>query len=247
MVRLAAPAGEELAGMNGGILRALPIPSAIGMQDGHAQVLSEAAASNRKKSPSRCVKTTWGFFYGNNTRRKARCLPPEGDLKHSAVLRGAGHGNFPAQLFRHLLCDGKTEPEAAGFASPALVAAVKAVKHMGEVIRRNGAAGHSAGQRQSRRRRSGGGRVQPRALPLRPRLCPGHHGDLPRHNRRVLLRHGLLRHGGGGGGESCTLTSGETQTESTAQTGTVTIGMGGMGGMNRPSMNNTKADKSPPS
>ncbi len=48
-------------------------------------------------------------------------------------------------------------------------------------------------------------------------------------------------------GESYTLTSGETQTESTAQTGTVTIGMGGMGNMNRPSMNNTKADKSPPS
>ena len=45
MVRLAAPAGEELAGMNGGILRALPIPSLIGMQDGHAQVLSEAAVS----------------------------------------------------------------------------------------------------------------------------------------------------------------------------------------------------------
>ena len=45
MVRLAAPAGEELAGMNGGSLRALPMPSPIGMQDGHAQVLSEAAVS----------------------------------------------------------------------------------------------------------------------------------------------------------------------------------------------------------
>ena len=45
MVRLAAPAGEELAGMNGGILHALPIPSVIGMQDGHAQALSEAAVS----------------------------------------------------------------------------------------------------------------------------------------------------------------------------------------------------------
>ena len=31
-------------------------------------------------------------------------------------------------------------------------------------------------------------------------------------------------------GESYTLTSGETQTESTAQTGTVSIGMGSMGG-----------------
>ena len=42
-------------------------------------------------------------------------------------------------------------------------------------------------------------------------------------------------------GESYTLTSGETQTESTAQTGTVTIGMGGMG-----SMGGQKPDGTPP-
>ena len=59
MVRLAAPAGEELAGMNGGILRALPIPSPIGMQEGHAQVLSDAAVSNRK-SPQAVVSQRLG-------------------------------------------------------------------------------------------------------------------------------------------------------------------------------------------
>lgn len=31
------------------------------MQDGHAQVLSEAAASNRKKAPGRCAATAWGL------------------------------------------------------------------------------------------------------------------------------------------------------------------------------------------
>lgn len=68
------------------------------------------------------------------------CLPAEGDLKHSAALCGAGHGNFSAQLFHHLHCDGKAETEAAGFAFPALVAAVKAVENMGEVFRWDGTA-----------------------------------------------------------------------------------------------------------
>lgn len=74
MVRLAAPAGEELAGMNGGILRALPIPSPIGMQDGHAQVLSDAVVSNRKKAPGRCNTTAWGlaiFIFCRMTRRRS--------------------------------------------------------------------------------------------------------------------------------------------------------------------------------
>ena len=37
------------------------------------------------------------------------CLPAEGDLKRSAVLRRAGHGYLPAQLLYHLLCDGKVD------------------------------------------------------------------------------------------------------------------------------------------
>ena len=37
------------------------------------------------------------------------CLPAEGDLKHGAVLRRAGHGYLPAQLLYHLLCDGKVD------------------------------------------------------------------------------------------------------------------------------------------